>query len=160
MNITKPAAVLVVILAGCGGNSTPERPLPAAPTTQAATAAPADKPTGRCLPVSPELATSIASGLLTPDATLRFATAVKSNDHANVYMVAADIQAAGLEGTTDVGVWATSRLDAGKGPVFAVDAVAKSFSTWGPGDRTEAKTTGTSDAVKQSEECTAKAAGR
>ena len=89
---------------------------------------------------------------------LRFASAVKSKDYANVFMVAADLEGPGLDGADDRAVWATNDLVAGNGLIFSVDEVAKAFSSWGPGDRTDAKIGATSDGVDQAKSCSAAAA--
>ena len=133
-----------------------QAPTTGAPTTVPTTTAPPAAAANRCEAVSPALVAGISSGL--KGATgLRFASAVKSKDYANVYMVAADLEGPGLEGTADRAVWATNDL-AGNGLIFSVDEVAKEFSSWGPGDRTNAKIGGTSDGVAQAKRCSASAA--
>lgn len=115
--------------------------------------APATTVTGRCERVSSAVLNAIAEGLTVEGGgTLRNGYAVKSDDFSKVYMVAADIQGAGMEGDGEVGVWATNSLD-GAGLIFAVDGLAKEFSDWGHGDTTDAHITQSSDGVAEAKEC-------
>ena len=99
---------------------------------------------------------AIAEGLtVTGGGTLRNGYAVKSDDFAKVYMVAADIQGTGMEGDNEIGVWATNSLD-GAGLIFAVDGLAKEFSDWGRGDTSDAHITLSSDGVSEAKECASK----
>jgi hypothetical protein len=143
-------ALATVMLAGCGGTETAERDNRT--ESPQATAAPTTV-TGRCEKVSSALLNAIAEGLtVTGGGTLRNGYAVKSKDFAKVYMVAADIQGVGMEGDSDIGVWATNSLD-GAGLIFAVDGRAKEFSDWGHGDTTDANITQSSDGVSEAKEC-------
>jgi hypothetical protein len=109
--------------------------------------------TGRCEKVSSAVLNAIAEGLtVTGGGTLRGGYAVKSKDFSKVYMVAADIQGTGMEGNSEVGVWATNSLD-GTSLIFAVDGLAKEFSDWGHGDTTDANITLSSDGVSEAKEC-------
>ncbi len=65
--------------------------------------------------------------------TLRSARAVKSNDFNNVWMLAADIQGPGLDGTGDIGVWAVNSLTS-VGLTYSANNVARAFSQIGPGN--------------------------
>ena len=136
---------------------TTQPPTTAAPTTIPTTTAPPAAAPNRCEAVSPALVAGISSGL--KGATgLRFASAVKSKDFANVYMVAADLEGPALEGADDQAVWATNDLAGGGGLIFSVDGMAKQFSSWGPGDRTDAKIGAASDGVNQAKGCSVSAA--
>jgi hypothetical protein len=116
------------------------------------TAAPTTAPS-RCLDVPRALVDGIETGLtVTGGGSLRNARAVKSQDFAKVYMVAADIQGSGMEGPSDIGVWATNRLGEG-GLIFAVDGFAKEFSDWSHGDQTDANITASSDGVQEAKDC-------
>ena len=84
----------------------------------------------RCLNVSGAKLNDIEQGL-EPGLSLRNGQAVRSDDYEQVYMIAADIQGPGLEGSDDVGVWSSNSLRANQGLVFAVDAVAREFTNWG-----------------------------
>jgi hypothetical protein len=146
-------AFAALMLAACGGtdtadnnNRTQSPQATASPTTVV----------GRCEMVSNALLNAIAEGLtVTGGGTLRNGYAVKSDDFSKVYMVAADIQGAGMEGDSDVGVWATNSLD-GSGSIFAVDGLAKEYSDWGDGDTTDANITQSSDGVSEAKECASK----
>ena len=143
-------ACAIFMLAACsetdtaGGDNRTESPQATAPATTV---------TGRCEKVSSALLNAIAEGLtVSGGGTLREGYAVKSNDFAEVYMVAADIQGTGMEGGGEIGVWATNSLDGG-GSIFAVDGLAKEFSDWGDGDTTDANITQSSDGVSEAKEC-------
>jgi hypothetical protein len=113
-----------------------------------------DAPESRCVAVPKGLVDAIEEGLTVQGGgTLRNARAVKSEDFNNVYMVAAELQGAGLEGADDIGVWATNGLQAGEGLIFAVDAVAKEFSGWGDADRTDAQITQAADGAQEAADC-------
>jgi hypothetical protein len=120
-------ACAVLMLVGCGGTETAESDNRT--ESPQATAAPTTV-VGRCEKVSSAVLNAIAEGLtVTGGGTLRGGYAVKSKDFSKVYMVAADIQGTGMEGNSEVGVWATNSLD-GTGLIFAVDGLAKEFSDW------------------------------
>jgi hypothetical protein len=146
-------ACATFMLAACSGTGTAESnnrtqspEAPAAPTTV----------TGRCEKVSSAMLNAIAAGLTVDGSgTLCNGYAVKSDDFSKVYMVAADIQGVGMEGTDEVGVWATNSLD-GSGLIFAVDGLAQEFSDWGDGDTTDANITQSSDGVSEAKECASK----
>jgi hypothetical protein len=146
-------ACAVLMVAACGGTETAESDNRT--ESPQATAAPTTV-TGRCEKVSSALLNAIAEGLtVTGSGTLRNGYAVKSKDFSKVYMVAADIQGAGMEGNGEVGVWATNSLDA-TGLIFAVNGLAKEFSEWGHGDTTDANITLSSDGVAEAKECASK----
>ena len=146
-------AALALTLAGCGGTETADTD---DRTESPQATAPATTVTGRCEKVSSAVLNAIAEGLtVTGGGTLRHGYAVKSDDFSKVYMVAADIQGAGMEGDDEIGVWATNSLD-GAGLIFAVDGVAKEFSDWGHGDTTDAHITQSSDGVSEAKKCASK----
>lgn len=86
-----------------------------------------------CLTVKPELVEMIESGA-TADGGGHLvnasARAVKSDDYKNVYMIAAELQAAGLEGKGDIGLWFSNSLEVGEGMIFSVNPLATEFSVW------------------------------
>jgi hypothetical protein len=145
-------ALGLLVAAACGGNDEPNQQPQAKPAET--TAAPTTTtPSSRCEKVSSALLNAIAEGLtVSGSGTLRSGYAVKSKDFSKVYMVAADIQGVGMEGTDEVGVWATNSLD-GSGSIFAVDGFAQEFSDWGDGDTTDANITQSSDGVSEAREC-------
>jgi len=79
---------------------------------------------------TPESATSIAEGLTVQGGgTLRDAYAVAlPASYDFEYVVAAEVDGAGLEGDGHIGTWATGPL--GGGPIFAANAVAQEHSKW------------------------------
>jgi hypothetical protein len=121
-----------------------------------------------CLNVPRATVTAIAGGLTTQGrGTLRSAAAALAETNADfrgvemrVYLLSADIQAAGLEGGGDIATWVMTRsLEAGDGLILAVDAVAKEFSEWGadanPGSPVEEWTSSLrdDDAFEKSRDC-------
>jgi hypothetical protein len=101
------------------------------------------------------LVEAIATGLIVPGGgMLRQAQAVKSGDFDDVYFVSAEIDAAGLEGLGDIGTWAKSGpLRVGGGSIYSVDGVAKEFSDWGDGGKTDAQLSMEDDGAAASQEC-------
>ena len=159
MRIRLAVVACVLALVGCGGgNDANEQPqaIPAETTVATTTTTVATTTTtvpSRCEKVSSALLNAIAEGLtVSGGGRLRNGYAVKSKDFSKVYMVAADIQGAGMEGNSEVGVWATNSLDIG-GLIFAVDGFAQEFSDWGDGDTTDANITQSSDGVSEAKEC-------
>jgi hypothetical protein len=145
------AASMLVGLAviGCSGTETGDNNS----TTQQPHATTAQTEPSRCEKVSSAVLNAIAEGLtVSGSGTLRNGYAVKSKDFSKVYMVAADIQGTGMEGNSEIGVWATNSLD-GTGLIFAVDGFAKEFSDWGHGDTTDANIRPSSDGISEAKEC-------
>jgi hypothetical protein len=139
-----PLVLLASVAVACGGGGSGE---------QAATPPLPPSRDARCVNVPASVVRAIATGLTVEGGgSLRFAQAVKSSDFASVYFVSADIQGSGLEGSDDVGTWATNRLALG-GLIFAVDGVAQEFSDWGHGDTTDADMTMADDGGDLSTEC-------
>ena len=104
-----------------------------------------------CLTPSSRLLRDIASGLtVAGGGSLGASGAVKSGAHANAFFVTARINGPGMDG--DVGVWATTRLD-GSGMIFAVDAIARAFSVFPDGGRTQAAFSMSDPGAQQSRGC-------
>jgi hypothetical protein len=124
---------------------------------------PTEQPTeeeaeSRCEPVDDVVVDGISEGLtIEGGGSLRNAQAVKTDDHEDIWFVAADLQGPGLEGSGDIAIWAVNDLEA-PSAVFAVDAVAKEFSDWGEGTRVN-DAFGTSDDGAQEARGCAQAAG-
>jgi hypothetical protein len=111
---------------------------------------------GRCEPVPPDVVAGIEEGLTMTGGTLRGAQAVRSGDFEQVWFVAADIQAAGLEGNSDIAVWAMNDISApGAGLTIAVNGIAKEFSDWGAADQSD-RFTPDDDGIAEAEQCVAK----
>src|SRR6266545_3747364 len=134
------AALGAIPLAGCGGQEAPESEAPKPTTAPTRAKAPAPTVASRCLDVPAALLNSIEDGLTTNGpGSLRHGQAVKSTvtfespgrPPQAVYMVAADIQAAGMEGP---------------------DGLAKEFSDWSA-DNTRVEFNTTDDGVNQAREC-------
>jgi hypothetical protein len=159
--------LLLVIgaIAGSGDDNDPE------PTTVAQvqptevsnpTAEPTDEPeptdqpieeeANRCESVDDALVSAISEGLTVEGGTLRNVMAARSEDFENAYFVAADIQADGLEGSNDIGIWVTNDLDA-PSSVYAVDEVAQEFSDWGDGGQTDAGFSTSDDGAQEARRC-------
>jgi endonuclease YncB( thermonuclease family) len=109
----------------------------------------------RCEEVPQEIVEAIATGILPETgATLRGAQAVKSKDFEKVWFVAADLEDPGLDGTDQIGVWATNNIQhAGGGLIFAVDGFAQQFTDWGHGDTTDAHITMADDGADEATRC-------
>lgn len=71
---------------------------------------------------------------------------VKSSDFENVYFVAVEFSATGVE--NQIGVWATNSPD-GTGSIFSVDGMAQEFTDWGSGDGTDVNTTISDDGAEE-----------
>lgn len=82
-----------------------------------------------CLEVPDALLSSIQSGMKDEAGTkVQRAAAVKSTDHTEAYYIAAEFTASGLD-TSDVGIWATNKIDGG-GMMISVDGFASQFSNY------------------------------
>ena len=113
----------------------------------------------RCEAVSDDLLAAIGSGLDGGGLTLREGQAVRSEEREEVWFVAADIEGPGLEGTSDIAVWATNSLEVGGGLILSVDALAQEFSVWPDADTTDAEIADTEDGVDEARQCVADALG-
>jgi hypothetical protein len=79
---------------------------------------------------------------------------VRSEDFEQVYMIAADVHGAGLEGDDDIGVWSKSGPPrVGGGLIYAVDLVAQEFSDWSDADKTDATVTESNHGVEEARAC-------
>lgn len=116
------------------------------------TATPSSSPAvdteSRALSVPAELLDAIASGEESGVGMKPIrGVAVKSEDFSNVYMVAMEFSATGIE--KQVGVWATNSLGAGSGIIMAVDGTAKAFTVWPDAGQTDAHITNSDDGVAE-----------
>jgi hypothetical protein len=113
---------------------------PAAAETTTTATAPSEE-TSRCVNVPPATVRAIADGLTTSGrGSLRFAHAVEADADEDfrgvsmpLYLVSADIQAPGLEGSDEIATWVLTRSlrETGIGLIVAVDSIASEFSEWG-----------------------------
>lgn len=154
--------VLVAALAACGSNTNGDPDAPAEATQEATQTEAAPE---RCLDLRAEVVEGISEGLqITGGGSLRFAQAVKSDDFGRVYFISADLQGWALTGPTTL-AHGRSGATFGLGPngpglVYAVDAVAKEFSNWGDGSKTDANLTMGDDGAEESRDCVRSVAGR
>lgn len=127
---------LAVVLAGCSSGN--------ASTDEAAEA--------NCEQVSADLLSRLADGAEADvgDLSLSNGRAYRSPDYEQVYFVAADITAPGVDG--DPAVWATNDLNGG-GVFMAVDNVAQTFTTWPDANTTAAAIQSTDPAVSAAKDC-------
>jgi hypothetical protein len=114
----------------------------------------------RCVPVVKELLRRIESGLTSEGGgRLRDESfAVKSRDFAEVWMVAAEIDAPGLEGIGDIAVWGTNEDPSKKGVtglIIRANGLAAELSDWGSAaqEGSAADLKATDDGVAQAEAC-------
>lgn len=77
--------------------------------------------------------------------------AYRSPDFENVYFVAAEFTATGVD--PQVGVWAMNSLDPSSGIVMAVDGLAQQFTVWPDGDVTDAAISKADPSVAVALEC-------
>lgn len=152
-------------LTACGGDDSTDADTaaPATPRASQTTSAapePSDEPSpeptaDRCLVVPVEkMQEVIASGVEdgVGQMTFKAASAVKSEDFENIYMVAGRFDVPGVEG--EVGVWATNNIEPlGGGLIMSVDGLAQEFTVWPDADSTDARITSSDDGVSQARAC-------
>ena len=137
-------------------------PTPAPSSTPVATPQPTPAPSAsapaadRCVAVSTKKLRNIATGLTVGGGgTLTNGFAVKSNDYEEVWFIAALIDGPRM-GKGVVGIWASNRLDANDGLIFAIDALAEEFTDWGVGSTTDANITQYDDGAQEAAQCAGK----
>jgi len=111
---------------------------------------------GNCESVSADFLDGIETGLTVQGGgSLGAASAVKSGDFESVWFVAAEINGSGMEGSGEVGVWATNSDPSGpvSGTIYAVNGFATEFSDWGEGATTDAGITMADDGAQEAESC-------
>jgi hypothetical protein len=112
----------VVLATGCGGDDDQT----AAPPATTATPPAAES---RCTAATTDLMTPLANKVTLEDARLINGQVVKSEDHDDVYFVAAEIDSLRLPNSGDVAVWATTSPH-GAEAIFSVNELAKQSSDW------------------------------
>lgn len=128
---------------------------PTTTTGKKAVSATTIKENARCQAVPQPTIAWIANGLtVTGGGSLRFVRAVKSKDFNSIYFVTADLQGSGLEGKSDLATWVVNRLDGDSRVTYSVDAVAKEFSDWGDGGKTDSHFSMSDDGAQESQGCT------
>jgi len=139
---------VVAFSTGCGGSSTTSAPDAVAPATPAPTQSEQTAGSTRAVPVPEDLLEAIASGEESGAGMKPIrGVAVKSEDFSEVYMVAMEFSAAGVE--NQIGVWATNSLTSGGGIIMAVDGTAQAFTVWPDADETDAAITDSDDGVAE-----------
>ena len=120
--MTRPSVIFSAVLAVCAlvvaacasGGATPATAPPATPS--------------RCETPSADLISLIEDRLtVNGGGRLLYAQAVRAGDYDKVWMVAGELDGAGMTGLGEIALWATNRID-GSGRVLAVDPLAKEFS--------------------------------
>lgn len=114
----------------------------------------------RCIRVAKELLRQIEFGLTT-DGKGRLrneAFAVRSDDYSKVWMVAAEVDAPGLEGVGDIAVWGTNEDPSRRtssGLILRANSIAGEFSDWGAAaeEGSAADLNSTDDGVAEAETC-------
>lgn len=114
----------------------------------------------RCIRVAKELLRQIEFGLTT-DGKGRLrneAFAVRSDDYSKVWMVAAELDAPGLEGVGDIAVWGTNEDPSRRtssGLIIRANSMAEEFSDWGAAaeEGSAADLNSTDDGVAEAEAC-------
>jgi hypothetical protein len=135
---------LVAVLVACGG-----------PATVAPAPAPASA--SRCVPASAAQMERIRAGVRGRQRFFEAGKgwAVQSKDLRLVWFVAAKLCGAGHDNCVGPGVWALSGESDQAGPTYSVDAVAKEFSDFGDGSKTDAKLDMSRDGAREAMECAA-----
>jgi hypothetical protein len=123
-NAVSPIRAIALVLtflavAGCSS---------AAPSDAPALAPPVN---ARCLPAGIDIV-GLLTAALTHHETVRNAYYVKSNEANHVLFVSADLEGTGLDGTDDIGTWATD-INTGGNTFYEVNDLAAQSGGWVPG---------------------------
>jgi hypothetical protein len=141
--------ILLVALAigGCGGDEEATSTTPPLPSIDAPenTLGPP-----RCLPADSNLMTPLGNGMKDDQARLKNGRAVKSDDHAKIFFVSAEVYGSGVSDGT-IGTWATTSLG-GAEAIWTVDDVSKQYSDLRDGT-TVADLSMDDDGVEESRAC-------
>jgi hypothetical protein len=142
-------ATAALAVSACGGDTNEE----SASGTAQKQSSQSQQAKTKCQRASRRLLDAIETGLtVTRGGNLRRGYIVQSKDFEKVYMVAADIQGSGMQGSDDIGVWATNSPQ-GEGVIYAVDGFAQEFSDWGDADKIAAAIDQTADGVEEARSC-------
>lgn len=141
------AIPLTLILAACDveslGTATPEGESGSTSPTATITRV-------RCENVQQFLIRYINDGLTVDGGgSIRAAKAVRSTDYESVWIVAADLQGPGLDGSNQIGVWATNNISdpSAGGLLYSVNGIASEFSEWGKGPGIPLNADGVQDSI-------------
>lgn len=139
----RPALALSAAVLAMGGCSAAS--VASAPPVASAVVTPA------CLPAD-ALGKAILTGTQSgTGASFVGASAFKSPDFTKVYFVAVKFSAPGVG--DQVGVWASSSLEAGGGSIMSVDGIAKGFTDWPDASRTAAGIGADDPSVTAAKDC-------
>jgi hypothetical protein len=136
---------LVAVLLACSG-----------PTT--VTPAPAPAGASRCVPASAAQMKRIQAGVSGRQKFYNAGTgwAVQSKDATPFWFVAANLCGAGHDTCVGPGVWAISGESDQPGLLYSVDPVAKEFSDFGDGSKTDPALDMSRDGAREAMECAAR----
>jgi hypothetical protein len=109
--------LLVLALAGCGGDDDGDGDSAA---------------DSRCEPATSAVMTPLSNALNNERDELVNGQAVKSRDHEDIYFVSAELDGPGLADSGDVATWATTSLG-GAEAIYSVDELAKEYTSWRDG---------------------------
>ena len=136
-----------VALGGCGGDDEATSTLSPPPSTDAPEIT-AEPP--RCLPADSNLMTPLGNGMKDDQVRLKNGRVVKSDDHAKIFFVSAEVYGPGVSDET-IGTWATTSLG-GAEAIWTVDDVSKQYSDLRDGTAV-ANLSLDDDGVEESREC-------
>lgn len=123
-------------LSGCASTSTSETDSTSesSQTTSQSESTSKEPEAFDCEPVPDALLAAIADGAEPGVGKLRLTegAAVRAPGYKQVYLIAAEMKAPGVDG--EQGVWASNSLKPGGGIIIAVDGFAQEFTVWPDGD--------------------------
>ena len=104
----------------------------------------------QCILIPPNVMADIASGEEAGAGMIPVSGyAVKSPDFSNVYFLAIQFSATGID--DQVGVWARNGIDSGI--IMSVDSIAQSFTVWPDADGTDAAIASNDPSVQSAKSC-------
>lgn len=108
----------------------------------------------RCQSVPDGKLQDIESGLTVDgEGSITDGAAVRSDAFERLYFIAAEFDGPGLEGSGDVGVWASNRLQGGQGVLMSVSEIAVEFSVFRDGGKTDARVEMADDGAQDAVQC-------
>lgn len=108
----------------------------------------------RCQSVPDGKLQDIKSGLTVDgEGSISDGAAVRSDAFERLYFIAAEIDGPGLEGSGDIGVWASNRLEGGQGLLMSVSEIAVEFSVFRDGGKTDARVEMADDGAHEAAQC-------
>jgi hypothetical protein len=107
----------------------------------------------RCEPATSAIMTPLGNALTNDHDRLVNGQVVKSNDHADIYFISAELDGPGFENPGDVGTWATTS-PGGAEAIYSIDEIAKDHTSWRDGTAI-ASISLDDDGAEESRECVA-----